>query len=378
MHQDHVALGSPTSASPKSTRKTSRLNHPVAKILIVDDAAENIALLEMLLSHAGNGNVVSLTDPRLAEETVRKNDFDLLILDIRMPHMDGFDIMRQLERDIRDDFLPVLVLSGGMDSQTKNRALEAGARDFVHKPFDRVEVLNRINNILEIRALYIAQKRQAENLEIQVRERTLELQTRNQELESARLDIIHHLGRAAEYRDNETGTHGMRMSEGCRSLALAAGLGEAFAECILNASPMHDIGKIGIPDAILLKPGKLDAAEWEIMKTHAAIGGDILRDFNSDLMRMAHTIALTHHEKWDGSGYPRGLSGEDIPIEGRISDVFDALTSARPYKKAWPVEEAAAFIADQAGRHFDPRLAQLFLDILPAILEIHARYADKD
>ncbi len=357
------------------------LRQPDANILVVDDVRENVELLELLLSDAGYKNFVGLTDSREVNDTIRNDNFDLLVLDINMPHMDGFAVMKQIEKDIRDDYLPILVLSGEMDRETRNRALEAGARDFVSKPFDRVEVLNRINNILEVRALYSAQKLQAANLDIQVRDRTQELLKRNSELETTRLEIIRRLGRAAEYRDNETGMHIMRMSKSCRSLARAAGLGEAFADCILKASPMHDIGKIGIPDSILLKPGKLDSDEWEIMKTHAVIGGDILRDYNSELMRMAHSIALTHHEKWDGSGYPNGLQGEAIPIEGRVSaicDVFDALTSIRPYKAAWPVDDAVEFIREQTGKHFDPFLAGTFIDILPRILDIRAQYADED
>jgi len=352
-----------------------------AKIFIVDDMPENIELLEMLLNGAGYRNLFSTTNSREANDTIRKGNFDLLVLDLNMPHFDGFQVMEQLDQDIKDDYLPVLVLTAEIDRATRIRALEAGARDFVTKPFDETEVLNRINNILEIRSLYNEQKRQAENLEKQVRYRTRELRDRNTELETARLEIIRRLGRAAEYRDNETGMHIIRMSKSCQSLALAAGLGDEFADCILKASPMHDVGKIGIPDDILLKPGKLNPDEWEIMKTHATIGGDIIGEFESSLMKMARVIALTHHEKWDGTGYPNGLSGEDIPIEGRVSaicDVFDALTSVRPYKEAWPVEDAVAFISEQSGRHFDPELLKTFVNILPRILDIREKYADSD
>ena len=195
------------------------------------------------------------------------------------------------------------------------------------------------------------------------------------------LQIVQRLGLAAEYKDNETGLHVIRMSHYSRVLALAAGFSEAQAEELLNAAPMHDVGKIGIPDAVLRKPGKLDGEEWEVMKQHAQIGADIIGEHPSGLLRMAREIALNHHEKWDGSGYPRGISGAEIPVEARIiaiADVFDALTSERPYKKAWPVEEAMQLLREQSGRHFDPELVELFLGQLPAILEIKERWAETE
>jgi len=352
-----------------------------ARILIVDDKLENVKLLEMMLTYAGYVNVQSTTDPREVSGLCHGTDFDLILLDIRMPHLDGFQVMEQLSENAIGDYLPVLVLTAQTDMETRLKALEAGARDFITKPFNKTEVLNRISNMLEVRLLYNERTRQKELLETKVRERTIELQKRNEELETTRLQIIRRLGRAAEYRDNETGMHVLRMSKSCQCLALAAGLGEEHANLILDASPMHDVGKIGIPDAILLKPGKLEADEWKTMMTHAEIGGDILGDHGTDLMRMAQEIALTHHEKWDGSGYPNGLKGEDIPIEGRISaicDVFDALTSERPYKKAWPIEEATALINEQSGKHFDPKLVRLFNEVLPDILAIREEYADAD
>ncbi len=352
-----------------------------ADILIVDDKLENVQLLKMMLSYAGYAKVRSTTDSREVLELYRDNDFDLILLDIRMPHLDGFQVMEQLSANIKDDYLPILVLTAQNDMETRLKALEAGAKDFVTKPFDNVEVLNRISNMLEVRCLHNRLKRQNQRLEAKVRERTLELQLRNEELGRTRLEIIRHLGRAGEYRDNETGMHVLRMSKSCRRLALAAGLGEDHAEQILQASPMHDVGKIGIPDAILLKPGKLDKDEWAVMKSHAEIGSDIIGDHQPGLMRMAQEIAITHHEKWDGSGYPNGLAGEEISIEGRIAsicDVFDALTSARPYKSAWPIEKAMAFINEQTGKHFDPELARLFAGVLPDILAIRTKYADTE
>ncbi|MBT3990775.1 MAG: response regulator [Rhodospirillaceae bacterium] len=355
-------------------------NHD-AKILIVDDKIENVQLLEMMLTYAGYKNVTSTTDSRDVEQLHQDNNFDIILLDIRMPHLDGYQVMGKLSSQVKDDYLPVLVLTAQKDMETKLKALEAGAKDFVTKPFDKTEVLNRIANMLEVRTLYNERRQQNEILEAKVQERTLELQERNKELEETRLEIIRRLGRAGEYRDNETGMHVIRMSKSCQRLALAAGLGEEHAERILQASPMHDVGKIGIPDGILLKPGKLDPEEWEIMKTHAEIGADIMGDFDSPLMRMAGMIAFTHHEKYDGSGYPNGIKGNGIPIEGRIAaicDVFDALTSERPYKEAWSVERAVDLINEESGKHFDPELVRLFNEILPDVLTIREQYADEE
>lgn len=350
------------------------LNLPVlqSSILIVDDNIANVELLEMMLDLAGYQNVISCTDSRQVNTLCRENRFDLLLLDIRMPYLDGFQVMEQLSQVTQDDYLPILVLTAQKDMETRIRALEAGAKDFVTKPFDRTEVLNRIKNMLEVRCLYNERTSAARRLETRVKERTKELQ-------ETRLEIIRRLGRAGEFRDNETGMHIIRMSKSCQLLGLAAGLGDAHAEMILQASPMHDVGKIGIPDRVLLKPGKLDAEEWKIMKQHPQIGADIIGTDGADLMKMASSIAVTHHEKWDGSGYPNGLKGTDIPIEGRItaiSDVFDALTSERPYKKAWPVEKAVALLEDQTGKHFDPTLVPIFLSILPEVLNIGRQYAD--
>ena len=351
----------------------------VSKILIVDDKPVNVDLLETMLMMSGFSNVHSTTDSREVEAMHSQEDYDLILLDIRMPYMDGFEVMEALSKDVSDDYLPVLVLTAQQDMETRMRALELGAIDYITKPFDSNEVLNRINNILLVRRVFNERKNQAQILEEKVQERTAQLQQRSLELEKTRYAIIRCLGRAGEYRDNETGFHVLRMSKSSQVLALAAGLGEAKAELILNASPMHDIGKIGVPDHILLKPGKLEKDEWEIMQTHVAIGGEILKEDDSELMKMAHSIAMSHHEKFDGSGYPQGLKGEEIPIEGRISaicDVFDALTSERPYKKSWNVEDALAFINEGSGVHFDPKLVILFNQVLPQVLSIRAEYSD--
>jgi putative two-component system response regulator len=343
-----------------------------AKVMIVDDEPTNVKLLEKILIADGYQHVVGLSDPREAEDLYRSLCPDLVLLDINMPYLDGFQLLERLGLVEEGSYLPVLVLTAQADHATRLRALELGARDFVTKPFDRLEVLSRIRNLIEVRMLHNQVREQNRRLEDRVLERT-------RELDETRTEIIRRLGRAAEYRDNETGLHIIRMSKFSHLLALQAGLGESFAERVLQAAPMHDIGKIGIPDSILLKPGKLDADEWARMQQHAVIGAELLGGHSSELMQMASRIAMTHHEKYDGSGYPQGLAGEEIPIEGRIvaiADVFDALTSERPYKKAWPVEEAFAEIEANRGRHFDPQLTDLFLGLRPQVLQIREQYAE--
>ncbi|MHB9119260.1 MAG: HD-GYP domain-containing protein [Burkholderiales bacterium] len=344
-----------------------------AAILIVDDQEVNVMLLEKMLQMEGYTRIHTATDSRAVADLYREKRFDLILLDLNMPYLDGFQVMEQLRAIEAGNYLPILVLTAQADMPTRLRALESGAKDFLVKPFDRLEVLTRIRNMLEVRLLHQQVRDQNRLLEEKVRERTRELLETRQE-------IIRRLGMAAEYRDNETGLHIVRMSRICALLGRAVGLAEAQCDLLLSASPMHDVGKIGIPDAILLKPGKLDGEEWEVMKTHAEIGAELLSGHPSDLMEMARIIALSHHEKWDGSGYPAGLKGEDIPLPGRIAalaDVFDALTSDRPYKKAWSVEAALAYIDESSGKHFDPALVAAFRSVLPEVAAIRVRYADR-
>ncbi len=341
-----------------------------ATLLIVDDQASNIQLLQMVLRGAGYTNIHSTTDSRQALEMYLRLRPDIVLLDLQMPHVDGFGVIDQIKQADPDHFAPVLVLTAEVDTAVRYRALDAGARDFLLKPFDRVEVRARIRNLLEMRLLFRQTVAHAATLEQTVAERTLELR-------ATQMEIIHRLGHAAEYKDNETGNHIIRMSLYCHVLARAAGLTDSEQEVLLRAAPMHDVGKIGIPDRILCKPGKLTPDEWEIMKTHAEIGADLLSGSRSPLIQMAQAIAWTHHEKWDGSGYPRGLRGQDIPLSGRIvavADVFDALTSVRPYKAAWPLQAAIDELHAGSGRHFDPQLITLFCEQLPDIQRIRADY----
>lgn len=344
-----------------------------ARILIIDDERANLILMERLLRIEGYTNLILIDDPRDVLKIYVETPPDLILLDIRMPYLNGFEVIEQIIS--RNDPLtpPILVLTAESSRDYMLRALQAGARDFIGKPFDRAEVVARVRNMLEVQLALRMAHDQKDLLEQVVHERT-------REIRATRLQVVQRLGRAAEYRDNETGRHILRMSH--MSALLAAhcpGWSDDDTEIMLHASPMHDIGKIGIPDVILLKPGKLTPDEWTVMQTHTTIGGDILSGDTSDLLRMAREIALSHHEKWDGSGYPLGLSREEIPITGRIvalADVFDALTSERPYKKAWSVEDTLQLIRAESGRHFDPQLVERFLDLIPAVLEIRERYAE--
>lgn len=345
-----------------------------SRIFIVDDEAANLRLLERMLLGQGYDNLVLVSDPREVLPAYQDERPDLILLDINMPHLNGYEVMEQLMA-LNDALLPpIVILTAQHTKDYLLRALASGARDFISKPFDRNELLMRVRNLLDVHVGHRLLHDQKNLLEQMVRERT-------EALQHTRLQVVQRLGMAAEYRDEETGNHVLRMSHICALLAKEIGWDDAQCDLILNASPMHDIGKIGIPDAILLKPGKFEPHEWEIMKTHATIGGKLLEGDDSDLLYMAREIALTHHEKWDGSGYPNGLSGESIPIVGRIAalaDVFDALTSERPYKHAWTIEAAVELIKENSGKHFDPVLVDVFLRELPRIEAIKKAFAEPE
>jgi putative two-component system response regulator len=343
-----------------------------ATILLVDDEPANVKLLERALRTFGYSSLLSTTDPRTVLGLFQQHGCDLIILDLNMPHMDGFEVMRQLQALGRADLPPILILTAQHDQEHRVRALRGGAHDYVTKPFSVDELLARVRNLIEVQLYHKSMRGRNQWLEERVRERT-------QELYDTRLQIVQRLGRAAEFRDNETGLHIVRMSKMSVVLAEAADMCSDDCELLLNASPMHDVGKIGIPDHILLKPGALEPREWEVMKTHTSIGAEILSGDDSELLSMARIIALSHHEKWDGSGYPNGLRGEQIPLAVRVvslADVFDALTSARPYKKPWALEAALEYIDGNRGRHFDPRVVDLFRERLDDILAIREKYAD--
>ncbi|MDQ3813419.1 MAG: response regulator, partial [Armatimonadota bacterium] len=333
-----------------------------ARFLIVDDEPINIALLEQMLERWECLNVVSTSDSREVLALYQQSSPDIILLDLMMPHLDGFQVMEQLKPLIANGvFLPILVLTADITSEAKRRALASGAKDFLTKPFDPTELLLRIRNLLETRFLHLQLQNQNQILDLKVQERTRDLEASRRNLDEAQIEILERLAKAAEYRDDDTGQHTHRVGLTSTLLAQNLGLATERVELLRRAAPLHDVGKIGIPDEILLKPGRLTPEEFDIIKTHSAIGAALLSGGRSDLVQMAASIALTHHERWDGTGYPRGIAGEAIPIEGRIVaivDVFDALTHDRPYKKAWPLEEALAEIARQDGRQFDPRIVE--------------------
>ena len=322
-----------------------------ARILIVDDEPSNLKLLDKILSSHGFQGLDMVTDSREVIAHYQAARPDLILLDINMPHLDGYQVMEQL-RALNDPLMPpVVILTAQSGKDYLRQALASGARDYITKPFDRIELLMRVRNLLDAQLAHRMMYDQKNLLEEMV-------QARTEELLRTRLQIVQRLGMAAEFRDEGTGGHILRMSHIAALLARASGWSAAECELLLNASPMHDIGKIGIPDAILLKPGRFEPYEWEVMKTHAEIGGKLLEGDDSDLLCMAREIAYTHHEKWDGSGYPNGLAGDAIPQSARITalaDVFDALTSARPYKKAWTVESCGGTDTAKQRQTLRPR-----------------------
>ena len=328
------------------------------KILIVDDQLANVQLLERMLLGAGYTNVSSTTYPSEVCRLHAQHRYHLILLDLNMPGMDGFQVMEGLKRIEADAYLPVLVITA--QSELKLLALRTGAKDFISKPFDMVEVLARVHNMLEVRMLHQSLSDFNANLERLVRERTADLQNGYE-------DTIFTMTRAAEHKDEDTGTHVRRISHYCRMLARDMGLNAEFVDQIYIASPMHDVGKIGIPDHILLKPGGFLPEEWEVMQTHAAMGAEILGRSKSPYLQMGAQIALDHHERWDGSGYPLGKRGDEISLAARIMsicDIYDALRSVRPYKLAMAHQRAVDIINQGDGRthpgHFDPEVLAAF------------------
>jgi putative two-component system response regulator len=330
-----------------------------ARIMIIDDEPGNVDLLRRVLERAGFHKVDSTNDPREAVNLYVETRPDLILLDLHMPHLDGLAVMDRLNDIVEASYLPILMLTGDMTPEARREALLRGAKDFVNKPFTPDEVLLRIRTLLETRFLYLQIQSQNQMLEAKVRERT-------RELEAAQIEIIERLARAAEFRDDNTGQHTERVGQMAALLARELGLPDAQVSLIRRAAPLHDVGKIGIPDSILRKLGKLTPAEFELVKTHTTIGARILSGSRFALLRLAEEIAFSHHEQWDGHGYS-ALAGDQIPLVGRIvtvADVFDALTQKRPYKSAWPVEEAVAEIERQRGRQFDPDVVDAFLRII--------------
>lgn len=331
-----------------------------ARILLIDDEESNLVLLRRLLTRRGYCRIADSTDPLQALELHRAFHPDLVCLDLHMTPIDGFGVLEQLKPLLsQGTFLPILMLTSDTSFEARRRALSLGATDFVSKPFDADEVMLRIHNLLVPRFMHLELLAYNQALERKVSERT-------RALEESRLEVLERLARAAEFRDDATGQHARRVGTTAGLLAERAGVPRAQVELIVRAAPLHDIGKIGIPDDILLKPGELEPAEFETMKRHATIGAELLAGGRTSLMHTAAEIALHHHERWDGSGYPAGLRGGAIPLAARLvalADVFDALTHARPYRAAWPIATALEELVRQAGAHFDPVLVDRFLEL---------------
>jgi putative two-component system response regulator len=337
-----------------------------ARTLIIDDNILDVQILNKILANAGFINIATTTDPTQALALYKELKPDLVLLDLNMPKMGGFEVMVQLSLLNPHDYLPILILNAE-DESICFKALSSGGKDFLYKPYRHLEVLLKSRHIIETRLLYNLIKNQNASLEIQVNDRI-------KEIKDTRLDVIQRLAIAAELRDAGTQRHIYRMSRYCQLLAMAIGFTKEQGELLLTTSPLHDIGKIAIPDSILLKPASLTPQEFEIIKTHTTLGAEMLSGSDSVFLKMAETIALSHHEKWDGKGYPNAIKGEEIPLVGRIcaiADVFDALSSARPYKQAWPFEKTIEEIKRLKGTHFDPKLVEAFEDTLKNIKEVY-------
>jgi putative two-component system response regulator len=342
----------------------------VMKVVIIDDAQINVTLLQHLVRKLPDCESVCFTDPVAALEWCLANDPDLVIVDYMMPQLSGTELTTKFR--VRYPDTPVLMVTANHETNLRHQALQLGVTDFLNKPLDNTEFLARAKNMLTLQKNHKALASRADWLAEEVRKATEKIVAQERE-------TIFCLSRAAEYRDPETGSHIHRMAHYSRHIACGMGLSVEQQDLILEAAPMHDIGKVGTPDMILLKPGKLTEQEFSIMKQHAVIGYEVLNASSSPLLKVAAEIAHTHHEKFDGSGYPRGLKGSEIPLFGRIvavADVFDALTSERPYKKAWSIEQASQMLRDGSGKHFDPECVDAFLSGIDEVLSIKNQFVD--
>ncbi|MEI6313800.1 MAG: two-component system response regulator [Syntrophus sp. (in: bacteria)] len=347
-------------------------------ILVVDDQPQNIELLEAYLVPQGY-EVVMAAGGEEALGKLSGNQIDLILLDVMMPGMDGLEVTRRVRQDNAHRLLPIILVTALRETEDRVKGIEAGCDDFISKPVDKMELLARVRSLLKVKAYNDLMSNYREELESEVAGRTEELKHALERIKADGLEMIYRLSMASEFKDRETGAHIKRMSRYAAAVAGHMKLNKSAIETILYAAPMHDLGKIGIPDLILLKPAKLNPGEWEIMKQHTVIGAKILEGSDAEFIRLGETIAQHHHEKWDGSGYPNRLKGVEIPIAGRISaiaDVFDALTSKRPYKEAFSVEESLAIIREGRGSHFDPEVVDAFFAIQDEILTVKKQYSD--
>jgi putative two-component system response regulator len=343
-------------------------------VLIIDDSDINLTLTKALVAKLGDCQPVLFDNPLAALDWCREHQPDLVIVDYMMPDMDGLRFIGAFRALHGRNEIPILMITANNQKDVRYEALLGGANDFLTKPIDHIEFSARARNMLSLRQgqKFLADRTQ--HLSEMVEARTREIREREREL-------IFRISRAAEFRDPETGAHIQRMAHYSQIIASSLGLDAATQKLILEAAPMHDVGKIGIPDYILLKPGKLTPEEFEVMKGHARLGHELLKESDSEIMRASATVALSHHEKYDGSGYPNQLKGQAIPLFGRIvavADVFDALTSERPYKRAWPLEDAIRYLEDGRGAHFDPLCVEALLAGWDAVLDIRQRFQDDE
>ena len=340
------------------------------KILIIDDVKTNILLIESILKKIGKWEMISFLNPVEALKWCEANTPDLIITDYMMPDLDGINLSRKIRDLKKEEQFPIIMITAHGEDKIKMEALKNGITDFLTKPFNIAEFQARIINLLKLREYQLKIYNKAKWLEDEVKKATHEIEKREEE-------IIFRLSRAAEFRDDDTGEHIKRMAHYSYLIAKELGLEDSFSYMILKASPMHDVGKIAIPDNILLKPGRLTPEEFEIIKTHTTAGYEILYGSEIPLLNLSAEIALTHHEKYNGKGYPKGLKGEEIPISGRIvavADVFDALTSKRPYKEPWPIEKAINLLKGERGEHFDPKCIDAFFNVLDEVLKIKEKF----
>lgn len=341
------------------------------KILIVDDAPKNIQVIANLLGEE-NYDISYATNGRQALGHIEETEFDLVLLDVMMPEMNGYEVCKKIKNGKQHRDLPVIFITARTDQESIIEAFEAGGQDYITKPFNSTELMARVKTHLKLKAFEDSQQ-------VLINNALAELKILNKEIVETQKEVIFTMGSIGETRSRETGLHVKRVAEYSRLFALLSGVDEYEADLIAMASPMHDIGKVGIPDSILNKKGRLDEAEFEIMKTHVTIGYEMLKHSDRPIMRTAAIIALQHHEKWDGSGYPEGLAGNDIHLYGRVTalaDVFDALGSERCYKKAWDDEKIFELLKEQEGKHFDPSLVQMFFDNIDQFFEIRSQYKD--
>jgi putative two-component system response regulator len=342
-------------------------------VLIIDDQQPNVMLLSVLVKRLGGITTQDFFDALLALEWCKNNDPDLVLIDYMMPNMDGIEFIQKFRTLPGKINIPVVMITADSDIEVRHKALEATANDFLNKPINSTELTTRVKNMLALRKAQLQLSNKAAWLAEEVKKAT-------EQIIKTEREVIIRLARAAEYKDPETGTHIQRMSQYAGHIAKNLGLSEEEQQLIIDAAPMHDIGKIGIPDNVLLKPGRLDADELKVIYQHPTYGKQMLTGSSSKLLQAAEVIAYSHHEKFDGTGYPQGLAGNDIPIYGRIvalADVFDALSSARPYKVAWEIDKTIAFIKEQSGKHFDPKCVDAFFENWENVLAIKKHFIDE-